>query len=157
MRERKLGACLGAVAVAGAAALLLVSWGCTLDKQAPPDLVGPSDAGISVDLNAVPDTVNADGVSQSAVRLVVRDNRGEPLSGRSVLFEHDGDGILMAAPGSTYVGPVQTGIVMATDRNGVADVVYIAGTDIRELTVAVRPYGIDTTYGFFRTVRIWQR
>jgi hypothetical protein len=137
---------------------LLCSWGCTLDRQGGPDPVGPSDNATSVDLNAAPDLVNADGVSQSYIRMVLRNERGEPLVNRSVLFQHDGDGLLSPSPASIFVGPVQTGLVMATDRNGVADVVYTAGTDVRCLVVWVRPYGIDTTFTeFFRNVELCQR
>ena len=46
---------------------------------------------------------------------------------------------------------------MATDQNGVANVVYVAGTAITTVTVAVRPYGIDAANGFYRTVEIFQR
>ncbi len=74
--------------------------------------------------------LNADGVSQSVVRLVLRDDKGRPISGRSVLFQHNGDGLMVPSAASTFVGPVQTGLVMATDKNGVANVVYVAGSGI---------------------------
>lgn len=131
-----------------------------LDKVENPDLVGPSEQGVSVEFVAAPDTVNADGVSQSVVRLVLRDARGRPIANRSVLFLHDGDGELLPAPSSIYVGPVQTGDVMATDRDGVAFMHYVAGTDTdRKVRVAVRPYGTDTslTLDFFRSVEILQK
>jgi hypothetical protein len=81
-----------------------------------------------VQLTALPDTLNADGVSVSVVQLVLRNQNGRPVSGRAVLFEHDGDGLLAPSAASTFVGPIQTGIVMATDNDGVAYVVYVAGT-----------------------------
>jgi len=140
------------------AACGLVAGGCALDKaEDPPPLIGPSETGISVDLIAQPDTLNADGVSASIVRLVLRDASGGAAIGRAVLFEHDGDGVLAPASGSTYVGPIQSGIVMATDQNGFASVVYTAGNEIRQVTVAVRPYGIDSANLFYRTAQIWQR
>jgi hypothetical protein len=74
-----------------------------------------------------------------------------------VLFLHDGDGLLAPSAASTFVGPIQTGIVMATDNNGVAYVVYIAGLDFRVVTVGVRPYGIDAARQFYRTVEITQQ
>ena len=46
---------------------------------------------------------------------------------------------------------------MATDKNGVANVVYVAGTATGTITIAVRPYGIDAANGFFRTVEIFQQ
>jgi hypothetical protein len=154
MRNSGVGAAL-AVAVAGT---LLTSWGCKLDRTNNPDLVGPSGTGILVELTAAPDTINADGVSQSVVRLILRNNRGEPLTSRPLLFECACDGVMLPYPGDSYVGPVQTGEVMATDAEGSARVVYTAGRGIGSVQIQVRPYGIDTSYdSFLRTVEIWQR
>jgi hypothetical protein len=137
--------------------LLLVASGCGLDKAPDPDLAGPSDTGVSAELTALPDVLNADGVSESVVRLVLRDNKGRPISGLAVLFEYNGDGSMMPSAASTFVGPVQTGKVMATDKDGVAYVVCVAGFDIRAVSVRVRPYGIDTTFTWERYVEILQR
>jgi len=139
------------------AALGLVTAGCGLDKVEQPPLIGPSETGISVQLTALPDTLNADGVSQSTVQLVLRNPDGSPFSGLAVYFAHDGDGLLGPSASSTYVGPVQTGLVMATDRNGVANVVYVAGTGLGTVKVYVRPYSIDGASWFERTVEILQR
>lgn len=150
-----------AAAAAGAAllalGLLLGASGCGLDQQKPPDLNGPSDVGASVDMVAAPDTLNADGVSQSVIRLVLRDQLGKPIVNRSVLFQHDGDGVMVPSTASTFVGPVQSGLVMATDKDGVAFVVYVAGTSLRTVNVVVRPYGIDSALTFFRSIEIIQR
>ena len=55
------------------------------------------------------------------VRLVLRDQTGAPAAGRAVLFELlTGDGTMMPSTDSTYVGPVQTGLVMATADDGSA-------------------------------------
>ena len=74
-----------------------------------------------------------------------------------MLFEHNGDGVLVPSSASTFVGPVQSGLVMATDKDGVAYVVYLAGTQLRSLTIFVRPYGIDTALTWERSVEILQR
>lgn len=137
--------------------LLAAAAGCGLDKVDDPDLSGPSDTGVSAELTALPDVLNADGVSEAVVRLVLRDSKGQPLSGRAVLFQHNGDGLLVPSAASTFVGPVQTGLVMATDRDGTAYVVYVAGGDIRSVSVWVRPYGIDSTFTWERFVEILQR
>ena len=147
---------------------LLGQGGCGLDKQKAGQLNGPSDIGVSTDLVAAPDVLNADGVSQSVVRLILRDQDGNPIAVRSVLFTTDGDGYLAPSTASTFVGPVQTGggyggnghgIVMATGKDGVAYVVYVAGTtpDLR-IHVSAWPYGTDTAYTLraFRTVEISQ-
>jgi hypothetical protein len=56
------------------------------------------------------------------------------VKGYAVLFDCEGDGTFCSGAGrltphtgSTYVGPIQTGEVMATDNDGVARVVYTAG------------------------------
>jgi hypothetical protein len=140
-----------------AVGLALVATGCGLDKAPEPDLSGPSDTGVSVELSALPDVVNADGVSQSVIRLVLRDNRGNGFSGHSVLFQFAGDGLLVPSASSTYVGPVQTGLVMATGSDGTASVVYVAGLGIGTVRVFARPYGTDTTYTWERSVEILQQ
>jgi len=137
--------------------LLLSAAGCELSGQGEPELSGPSDQGFNIELLALPDTLNADGISVSQVRVVVRNQNGQPVTGYAVLFEHDGDGILSPHPSSTYVGPIQTGDVMATDNNGVALVVYTAGTNLQTVTVTVRPYGFDAAQFNFRSVSIFQR
>ena len=143
---------------ATALAVLLSGAGCGLDKTDEPALAGPSETGVSVQLTALPDILNADGVSASVVQIVLRSNNGAPLSGRAVNFYlESGDGILAPSASSTYVGPIQTGFVMATDRDGVTNVVYVAGSGIGVVRVAVRPYGIDSNTGFYRTVDIWQQ
>jgi hypothetical protein len=145
------------LALAGALALLAA--GCGLDKVKEPGAQGPSETGVSVAMYALPDVLNADGVSTSAIQLVLRMSDGTPLSNRSVNFLlASGDGRLKPSASSTYVGPIQTGFVMATDQNGVANVVYIAGTRITTVSVAARAYGSDATnMDFYRTVEILQR
>jgi len=146
--------------VAGAVvALSLGAVGCELEKAEPPAVNGPSDTGLSVQLRALPDVVNADGVSKSVIELVLRDEVGAPATGRAVEFTANGDGILRPSADSTFVGPIQTGLVMATDSDGVARVVWTAGRRIGRVTVFARAYGIDTSgFGdFFRSVEIQQR
>ena len=145
------------LALVGTLALLAAN--CGLDKVKEPPVQGPSETGVSVAMYALPDILNADGVSTSAIQLVLRMPDGTPLGGRAVnFFLASGDGRLVPSPASTYVGPIQTGFVMATDQNGVANVVYIAGTGIGTVTVAARPYGSDATgTTFYNTVEILQQ
>jgi hypothetical protein len=152
------------------ATLGLVTAGCGLGKVEDPPLVGPSETGLSVQLTALPDVLNADGVSQAVVQMVMRDANGQAVTGRAILFCttapptqvvvpdcERAPGQLVAGVGSTYVGPVQSGIVMATDQNGVANVVWVAGTERTKIYIGVRPYGIDAATGFLRTVEIFQQ
>ncbi len=145
------------LALVGTLALLAAN--CGLDKVHEPPVQGPSETGVSVAMYALPDILNADGVSTSAIQLVLRMPDGTPLSGRAVnFFLASGDGRLKPSPTSTYVGPIQTGFVMATDQNGVANVVYVAGFGIGKVSVAARPYGSDATHmTFYRTVEILQQ
>ena len=154
------------------ATLGLVAGGCSLDKVEDPPLVGPSETGLSVQLTALPDVLNADGVSESVVQLVLRDAAGKAVSGRAILFcvttaagaavgtceTELNDGKLLPSASSTYVGPIQQGIVMASDKDGVANVVWVAGREHpKTIVIAVRPYGIDAATGFLRTVEIFQQ
>ena len=166
------------------ATLGLVAAGCGLDKVEDPPVIGPSETGLSVQLTAQPDVLYADGRSQSEVQMVLRDAAGKAVSGRAILFCttappttappttivplspssppsvpdcQAAPGQLVEGVGSTYVGPVKSGIVMATDKDGVANVVWVAGTERTRIFIGVRPYGIDAATGFLRTVEIFQQ
>ncbi len=148
--------------VAGAAFLLglvIALPGCTLTTDEQPPIGGPSETGVSAQLIAEPDLVNADGVSQVVVELVLRDQTGAPAAGRAVLFQLlTGDGFITPSTGSTFVGPVQTGLVMATSESGTAVVIYVAGFNITTATIGVRAYNnLDATRAFLSTVEIIQR
>lgn len=166
-----------------ASGVALLAGACALDKAQEPPLVGPSETGLSAQMTAAPDVVNADGVSQSVIQMVLRDSSGQPVSGRAVLFcitgtvpgapsgapppsiavadcdtSTTGSAALFPQSGSTFVGPIQSGIVMATSSSGAASVVWVAGTDHNTtVVVGVRPYGIDASRGFLQTVQIFQQ
>lgn len=139
-----------------AATAALLSGGCALDNVPQDPLFGPSETGVSVQLTALPDTLNADGVSRAQIRLTIRDNSGRGLQNLAVYFRWEGDGELDPSPSSRFVGDVQSGFVMATDANGIAEVVYTAGTGQGTITVFVRPYGIDGVTFYERSVEIVQ-
>ena len=145
-------------AAALALGMLLVVTGCVLDDHETPPVNGPSQTGLSVQLSALPDTVNADGVSRSVVELVLRDQNGNPAPGRAILFELlAGDGKMIPSAASTYVGPVQTGLVMATSESGQAVVIYVAGKNITTAAIGVRAYSFDAAREFLSTIEISQR
>ena len=133
--------------------------GCGLDEENEPALSGPSETGISAQLSAFPDTVNADGVSQSVVQLILRDQTGAPAAGRAVLFlQVGGDGYMTPSASSTFVGPLSNGsLVMATADDGSAEVVYTAGYNVQTATIGVRPYSFDATSPYLSTIEIAQR
>jgi hypothetical protein len=133
--------------------------GCGLDEENEPALSGPSETGISAQLSAFPDTVNADGVSQSVVQLILRDQTGAPAPGRAVLFlQVGGDGYITPSASSTFVGPLSNGsLVMATADDGSAEVIYTAGYNVQTATIGVRPYSFDATSPYLSTIEIAQR
>src|SRR5687767_18417 len=56
--------------------------GCALDNVDAPGLTGPSEFGLSVTATATPDRLVRDGVSQSVITLVVRDDKNSPIAGQ---------------------------------------------------------------------------
>lgn len=143
--------------VLGAVVLIAAMNGCGLgglDEVIVPPLIGPSETGISLDMKASPDTLNADGVSQSVVRILVRDQNGKPAPGRQLSVRlAEGDGFLVA--GSLIVGPLQSAVSLATDSAGVAQVVYTAGFSAGTLVViGVKPYSFDATLSPLQQERV---
>ena len=163
----------------------LLSGACALEKLDRQDLVGPSETGLSVQLIAFPDVVNADGVSQAVVEMVLRDaaatlcRGGRSCSARRRRFRARRAGRRprrsasrnansstiglkprsTPKPDSQYVGPVQSGIVMATNTDGATRVFWVAGTDHNTtIVIGVRVYGLgDAARGFLQTVQIFQQ
>jgi hypothetical protein len=136
-------------------ATLLMTIGCGLDETKVPPLFGPSELGLSLQMGASPDVINADGVSQSVVSITAHDENGKPAPNRLIYVSGQGDGALIA--GGVLVGPLQTGFTVQTGNNGVAQVVYQAGFGIGRIIVQARPYGFDAFAGVTRQVAIDQR
>lgn len=142
-------------AVLGAVALVVGMNGCGLDEVKIPPLIGPSEGGLSLQMTASPDRVSADGVSQSVVRIQARDQNGRPAPNRQLFVTLGGsaDGFLVA--GSVLVGPLQTGVSLMTDTNGIAQVVYTAGTiPGTRAQVRVTPYSFDATDDPFQAEKV---
>ncbi len=51
---------------------------CTITDTQPPPLGGPSELALSLAITANPDVLSLDGASQSQVRIVARDENGQP-------------------------------------------------------------------------------
>jgi hypothetical protein len=133
-------------AVVGVAALVAAMSGCGLNEVNVPSLVGPAEGGLSLQMTASPDRVNADGVSQSLVRIQARNQNGDPAANRQLFVTLGGsaDGFLVA--GSVLVGELNNGMSLMTDSNGVAQVVYLAGFRGGTLAqIRVQPFGSDAT------------
>lgn len=59
----------------------LVAYGCTLGGTNPPPLSGPSELGLAIALEAVPDILVQDGVAQASISVSARDPSGRAVSG----------------------------------------------------------------------------
>ena len=101
----------------GAAAVALITAGCTLPKQEAPGFIGPSRFGRTITLSATPDQLVQDGASQTTITAVLRDETGSPVRGVLLNFTAS------SSDGRT-VEPSAQGVV--TDTNGRAQVTVTA-------------------------------
>jgi len=143
--------------------LFVAHAGCGLDGVEIPELDGPSELATAVTLTASPDLITADGFSTSLVTATVRGPNGEPIAGRDIFFSIADARGLTADIGelrSTTTGTgVGTGIVVRTNAQGVAAVVYEApartdATANQTVLVQARPIGTDANAALYREVRI---
>ena len=143
MERKRFGAKLLLVALLPLAGL----GACGLDEIRVPPLVGPAEQGLSIDLRAVPNILNADGVSTSTVTITVRNQNGAPVANRQLYVQlNQGDGVLIA--GAVVVGPLQGGISLGTASNGVAQITYQAGTTRGlQAIIIVQAYSFDAAGG----------
>src|SRR5262245_61126308 len=59
---------------------LIGAGGCTVHSSETPPLAGPSGLALSLQVNAVPDSINQDGGSQSSVRVTAIGPDGKGLA-----------------------------------------------------------------------------
>lgn len=114
----------GAVIVAIAA----LAGACTVSKQEPPSLMGPSGFALSLQVTAAPQVLPRDGSSMSTIGVMARNADGTPMSGRRLR--------LIASAGTLTASEVNTA------NDGRATVVYIApgqNEDIDSVTISVLP------------------
>jgi len=141
----------------------LVVSSCSLDRVQVPGLEGPAELGLSVNLRAVPDVLTADGYSTSWIEAIVRDQNGQRLQGRAILFalaDEDGNfadlGTLNDPGGNRLHAGTATAL---TDGDGVARVIYTApprtdATANQSVMVLARPVTDDFNGALTRQVRI---
>lgn len=145
-------------------ALLLGLQACGLEKVDIPELGGPSELALSLQMRANPDWVVADNVSTSDIVATLRGPNGQPIGGRTILFTLLSEGGIPAMIGelSTVSGQVIASgqsATAVTNGSGVATVRLSAParTDILTQTsvqVAARPQGGDANEAVYRTVRV---
>lgn len=61
--------------------------GCQVKKTEAPPVSGPSELGLSLELQVSPDVVTMDGTSQSTLTITARDHEGRPRSGQEIRVE----------------------------------------------------------------------
>ena len=64
---------------AAVALALLAAAGCTVKDTTAPPLTGPSGLALTLNVYAVPDSINQDGGSQSSVRVTAIGPDGRPM------------------------------------------------------------------------------
>jgi hypothetical protein len=159
-----------ALALAGVPAVLVL-WACLNDPSAP-ELSGPSEMAVSLEMMAIPDQLTADGWSSSVIEVVYRNENGQRTSGMTINFD------LIAKGGAAFsdtgnlaplnsprpvAGGVEARAVSAvTDSDGVARVRYWAPfrTDQANdlvVTITSRPAGTDFRAAVYRQVDIFLR
>jgi PKD repeat protein len=105
---------------------------CTVDRQEAPGLAGPSTFGQSVTLSASPDRIAHNGSAQSVITLTMRDDAGQPLTGKRV-------SVGASAGTSSHVDVV-------TGADGRATFIVTApplATPAEGITVFATPFGTD--------------
>ena len=96
---------LGWLPVAAAVALS----GCTVKKTEAPDITGPSELGLSLELRVSPDVLNMDGVSQSTMTITSRDSNGKIQPNVDVRVEAVAGGEIVDVFGRLSTKNVKTG------------------------------------------------
>lgn len=153
MRRTKYLAILGAMAVG--VAYLGVLPGCTLkDAEAPP-LVGPSELGLSLQMEAIPDTLTQDGISQSRIIITARDANSRPVAGLELKIEtcvSDPSGTICSDYGYLSQRSVVTG------SSGRAELTYTAppasAAAVGFVTILATPVGSNAANALPRSITI---
>ena len=102
-----------------AAVVALASTGaCTITDTQPPPLGGPSEMALSLAITANPDVLSLDGASQSQIRIVARDENGQPKANVLLRVEIVVDGRRRRSASSRKDS--------VTDSNGRATFTYTA-------------------------------
>ena len=127
---------------------------CTITDTQPPPLGGPSEMALSLAITANPDVLSLDGASQSQVRIVARDENGQPKANVLLRAEIVVNGV------SVDFGSLSAR-TRSTDNNGVATFTYTAppmvGSDAPSIQLFVTPEGAgydDASSHLRRTVTI---
>ena len=104
---------------AAIALALIATAGCTVKDSHEPPLSGPSGLALTLNVNAIPDSISQDGGSQSSVRVNAIGPNGRPISGLALRLDMFVNGV-----------PQDYGTLSArsvvTNGDGLATAVYTA-------------------------------
>lgn len=104
---------------AAVAFALLAAASCTVKSNQTPTLSGPSGLALSLNVNAIPDSISQDGGSQSSVKVTAIGPDGKGLAGLPLRMD-------MAANGAIADFGTLSARTIVTNADGVATVVYTA-------------------------------
>jgi PKD repeat protein len=144
---------LGWLPVAAAVALS----GCTVKKTEAPDITGPSELGLSLEMRVSPDVLTMDGVSQSTLTITSRDSNGKIQPNVDVRVEALAGGEIVDVFGRLSTKNVKTG------GDGRATLTYTAPNSPSSqnsdsgnigVTLAAIPAGYDYANAVVRQVQI---
>lgn len=100
-------------------AALAAASACTVHDTTPPPLSGPSGLALSLNLAALPDTINQDGGSQSSIKVTAIGADGRGVSGLPLRME-------MRVNGAAQDFGTLSARTIVTGSDGTASVVYTA-------------------------------
>lgn len=132
---------------------------CGLNEQAGPDVLAPSEFGVSLSLSASPDILTQDGLSQTVITAVVRDERNQPVPNLTILWRGTASTsrvlpVRLSASSSVTDASGLARVVlsspdMATESPAVPDSITVSATPVRAgfddfasprfITVTLRP------------------
>src|SRR4051812_38237641 len=101
------------------AAVVVATAGCTVKTTEPPPLTGPSGLALSLNVNAVPDSISQDGGSQSSVKITAIGPNGQPVAGLPLRLD-------MAVAGVPQDFGTLSARSAVTNNAGVATVIFTA-------------------------------
>jgi chitodextrinase len=128
--------------------------GCAVDTLEPPPFTGPSELGLRVRLQAVPDTILQDGLAQTTIHIEVSGADGRPVGALPLRVDVIFDGVIQDFGAVSSKAPV-------TDIRGRASVIYTSpprpSQPVDEgsvVTIAVTPIGNDFRGELPRTIDV---
>lgn len=133
-------------------AMVAASAACTVKDTPMPSLAGPSELALRVSLQAIPDSILRDGVSQATIQIEATNGDGRPARGLSLRIQTLVDGV------AQDIGTLSTKTVVTGD-DGRARATYTAPPRPSQsdsegivVTFAVEPIGTDYRGEVARTV-----